>query len=143
MSTQTDLFVEFDYGHDVRALIRYPLLAVNDENVDPTVSRYGLWRNGWVHLVIAVTTSLKPEPAVSATCPKEPCVRVVGRSKVVHERIVKNSSRRLLSREACASCRQSAPRAVLRVCSVAVRGTLKGAPEPAAGNLAWGPRRWL
>ena len=78
MSTQTDLFVEFDYGHDVRALIRYPLLAVNDENVDPTVSRYSLWRNGWVHLVIAVTTSLKPEPAVSATCPKEPCVRVVG-----------------------------------------------------------------
>src|SRR3954454_24523300 len=74
---------------------------------------------------------------------KEPCVRVVGRSKVMHERIVKNSSRRLLSREACASCRQGAPRAVLRVRSVAVRGTLKGAPEPAAGNLAWGPRRWL
>src|SRR3954454_15622530 len=40
---------------------------------------------------------------------KEPCVRVVGRSKVMHERIVMNSSRRLLSREACASCRQGPP----------------------------------
>jgi hypothetical protein len=104
MSTQTDLFVEFDYGHDVRALIRYPLLAVNDENVDPTVSRYGLWRNGWVHLEFKPTAFIAR--SVRFLTPKP-------------------------------------PRAVLRVCSVAVRGTLKGAPEPAAGNLAWGPRRWL
>lgn len=31
---------------------------------------------------------------------------------------------------------------VLRLRRVALVGRLKGAPEPAAGNPAWGPRRW-
>jgi hypothetical protein len=76
--------------------------------VDATVSRYGLWRTpvaaahravacGRVHIVIAVSTALNPESAVGAACPKEPCVRVVGRSEAVDEWIVKNSGRRHLA----------------------------------------------
>ena len=41
------------------------------------MSRYSLWRNGWVHLVIAVTTSLKPEPAAAPLVQKN---RVSGSS---------------------------------------------------------------
>jgi hypothetical protein len=143
--------------------------------VDATVSRYSLWRTpvaaanravacGRVHMLIAVSTSLKPEPAVSAACPKEPCVRVVGRSKAVDEWIVKNSSRRHLAtvghhppirviyihddtadgffRPNGAILVATAPPAPCSACPVAVRGMLKGGPEPAAGNPAWGPRRW-
>src|SRR5258705_11604806 len=102
--TQAGLFVEFDDGHDVWALILDPRLVVDGERVDATVSGYGLRRTpvaaayravpcGRVHIVIAVSTALNPESAVSAACPKEPCVRVVGRSKAVDEWIVKNSSR--------------------------------------------------
>jgi len=102
--TQAGLFVEFDDGHDVWALILYPRLVVDGERVDTTVSRYGLWRTpiaaahravpcGRLHIVIAVSTALNPESAVGAACPKELCVRIVGRSEAVDEWIVKNSSR--------------------------------------------------
>ena len=106
--TQAGLFVEFDDGHDVWALILDPLLVVDGECVDATVSRYGLWRTpvaaahravpcGRVYIVITVSTALNPESAVGAACPKELCVRVVGRSEAVDEGVVKNSSRRHLA----------------------------------------------
>jgi hypothetical protein len=161
--TQAGLFVEFDDGHDIWALILYPRLVVDGERVDATVSRHGLWRTpvaaanralacGRVHIVIAVSTALNPESAVGPACPKELCVRVVDRSKAVDEWIVKNSSRRhlatvghhppivssisMMTRPVAfitrwvLCCRHSAPGAMFRVRSVAVRGMLKGGSEP-------------
>src|SRR5258708_10210995 len=90
--TQAGLFVEFDDGHDVWALVLYPRLVVDGERVDPTVSRYGLRRTpvaaanravacGRVHIVIAVSTALNPESAVRAACPKEMCIKRVAPSE--------------------------------------------------------------
>jgi hypothetical protein len=106
--TKAGLFVEFDDGHDVWALILYPRLVVDGERVDATVSGHDLWRTlvtaahravacGRLHIVIAVSAALNPESAVGPACPKELCVRVVGRSEAVDEWIVKNSSRRHLA----------------------------------------------